>query len=82
MNRSHSGEKFLDIVDDRVLVAQPWSIVFSRELDGLRAGDVRGEVAAARCMDGICRSVHHQRRDANSGKQMTNVDLGNHSHER
>ena len=45
--RPGAGEELLDLVEERVLVADERQVVLARELDVAGAGDVRGQVPAA-----------------------------------
>ena len=60
-----AGHELLDLVEHRVLVADPRQVVVARQLDVLRAVDALGEIAGAFDRHGaIAGAVQDERRDA------------------
>src|SRR5262249_26067496 len=81
--RTNAGEELLDLVDDRGAVAYRRDVVLPGQLDELRAGDVLGHVAGVPDpRDAVADTMDDERRDANGGKHVTNVDLGRESQDR
>ncbi len=59
--RARAGEELLDLLDDRVLIADPGEVVLPGQLNVLRAGNaLRGVAAALDTADAVARAVHDE----------------------
>jgi hypothetical protein len=72
--RSNSGQELLDLAEDRVLVAEIGAIHVTGQLDGVRIGNVRTEVTAARSMGDVSPPVDYERRDSTGRQQVSHID--------
>ena len=51
-----------DLVEDRILIADPWQMVVAREEDEFRSGDLLGEVPSlVRAYDPVSRPLEDER---------------------
>jgi hypothetical protein len=80
---SLAGQELLDLVGDAIHVAGPDRMVAPGKLDEPCAADLSREIAPARdCDPRVIASMQDQRRDANIGKHIADVDLRAHAGER
>src|SRR6185503_3918824 len=70
-----SGQELLDLPDDLFLMRDPPKMVAGGKLDKLRAGDVRGEVAAVADVDvTVVDRLDDERRDADRGQHGAKIE--------
>ena len=79
--RARSGEELLDLVERRLLVAEPGHVVVAGQLDDLCTGNPLAHVAA-RLRQHLVGTVEHERGDANCGEDVADVDHRAHPRQR
>ena len=82
-DRAHAGEELLDLVEHRILVADPRQMIRAGELDELRTGNATGDPATF--LDPrleIIRTVEDKGRHVDGRQHSANVDCGVHPQER
>ena len=81
--RARAGQEALDLVEQRVLVADEGQVVVARQLDELRAGDQARDVAAFLDQQApVARAMEDQRRHANRRQDVRDVDFRVHPRQR
>ena len=82
-DRAHAGEELLDLVEHRILVADPRQMIRAGELDELRTGNATGDPATFLDLRlEIIRTVEDKGRHVDGRQHSANVDCGVHPQER
>ena len=76
---ARAGQELADLLGNRLVIADPDQVVYSVELHEVRVRDPFGEIAAAPDIDPpVACSMHDQRRHADGGQDVADVDLQRH----